>query len=29
VRETFRWQPVVPLGILPRRVIWPVLKIIS
>lgn len=22
VRETFRWQPVVPLGIFPRQVIY-------
>ncbi|KAG1855593.1 cytochrome P450, partial [Suillus subluteus] len=29
MRETFRWQPVTPLGIVPRQVIWPVLKMIS
>jgi cytochrome P450 len=29
LRETFRWQPVVPLGILPYQLVWSVLKMIS
>jgi cytochrome P450 len=29
LRETFRWQPVVPLGILPCQVIWSELNMIS
>jgi len=28
LRETFRWHPILPLGNLPRRVIFPLLKII-
>jgi len=29
VRETFRWQPVTPLGNLSCQVIWPALNMIS